>query len=182
MSKALVGLTSQFDVVGCRAMHIGYGFRLSERPQVLTISPDGYKCTCAVFLNRPSVPFQHIFGSTVPLRACWQGEEKWRTDFFPLIMASRSTPWLSPGPTPYHCRSLVEQWIYSRVLTHWTTPRWQAGSSHRSIKLTICWQWNGGFLVFKQIGQSARHHVCVQQNHPPWRFPSWLGSDSETSS
>lgn len=117
MSKALVGLTFQFDVVDCRTMHIGYDFRLSERPQVL-IGPDGYKCTCGVFLNRPSVSCQHIFVSTVPPRVCWQGEEKRRTDFFPMIVASRSTPWLSHGPTPYHCGSLVEQWIYSRVLTH----------------------------------------------------------------
>jgi hypothetical protein len=62
--RALVGLTSHFDVVGCRSIPGGYDFQLSERPRV-HIGSDAYTCTCLTFSGHPEVACQHIFVSLV---------------------------------------------------------------------------------------------------------------------
>ncbi|KAG2014770.1 hypothetical protein GB937_006489 [Aspergillus fischeri] len=59
-ARALVGLTSHFDVVGCCSISGGYDFQLSERPRV-HIGSDAYTCTCLTFSGHPEVACQHIF-------------------------------------------------------------------------------------------------------------------------
>jgi hypothetical protein len=70
-ARALVGLTSQFDVVGCRAIPAGYDFQLSERPRI-HIGSDAYTCTCSTFSGHPEMACQHIFVSCtylLPIRS-----------------------------------------------------------------------------------------------------------------
>ncbi|GIC93404.1 uncharacterized protein Aud_009891 [Aspergillus udagawae] len=68
--RALVGLTSHFDVVGCRSIPGGYDFQLSERPRV-HIGSDAYTCTCLTFSGHPEVACQHIFWLLDQLHGCF---------------------------------------------------------------------------------------------------------------
>ncbi|PYI10587.1 hypothetical protein BO78DRAFT_335231 [Aspergillus sclerotiicarbonarius CBS 121057] len=69
-ARALVGLTSQFNVASCCATPTGFDFQLTEHPQV-HIGSDGYTCTCSTFLARPSVVCQHIFWLLDQLHGCF---------------------------------------------------------------------------------------------------------------
>ncbi|KAE8389737.1 hypothetical protein BDV23DRAFT_172915 [Aspergillus alliaceus] len=68
-ARALVGLTSRFDVIGCRKTKTGFEFLFSERPRV-HIDSDGYTCTCATFIGRPGIACQHIFWLLDQLHGC----------------------------------------------------------------------------------------------------------------
>ncbi|RAL15619.1 uncharacterized protein BO97DRAFT_461349 [Aspergillus homomorphus CBS 101889] len=59
-ARALVGLTSHFDVLSCRETQTGYEFQFSELPRVL-LGAESYTCTCSTFSGRPSVACQHIY-------------------------------------------------------------------------------------------------------------------------
>ncbi|PLN76442.1 hypothetical protein BDW42DRAFT_197175 [Aspergillus taichungensis] len=59
-ARALVGLTSEYDITTCSKWATGYHFQLSEHQKV-QVGPDGYTCTCLTFLSRPTVACQHIF-------------------------------------------------------------------------------------------------------------------------
>lgn len=63
-ARALVGLTSEFDITTCSKWPTGYRFQLSEHQQV-HVGPDGYTCTCLTFLSCPTVACQHIFVSSL---------------------------------------------------------------------------------------------------------------------
>ncbi|CAI7585695.1 unnamed protein product [Penicillium glandicola] len=69
-AKALVGLTSRFDVVNCRSTPAGYDFQLLDRPQV-HLGSDSSTCTCAVFQDRPEGACQHIFWLVDQLHSCF---------------------------------------------------------------------------------------------------------------
>ena len=62
-ARALVGLTSEFDITTCSQWPTGYHFQLSEHQQV-HVGQNGYTCTCLTFLSRPTVACQHIFVSS----------------------------------------------------------------------------------------------------------------------
>ncbi|KAE8164353.1 hypothetical protein BDV40DRAFT_117524 [Aspergillus tamarii] len=68
-ARALVGLTSQFDVIGCRRTRTGFIFQFSERPQV-HIGPGGYTCTCSMFMGLPGVACPHVFWLIDQLHGC----------------------------------------------------------------------------------------------------------------
>ncbi|RAH68960.1 uncharacterized protein BO66DRAFT_429614 [Aspergillus aculeatinus CBS 121060] len=59
-ARALVGLTSHFDVARCHETQTGYGFQLSERPHV-HLGAESVTCTCPTYSSRSSVPCQHIY-------------------------------------------------------------------------------------------------------------------------
>ncbi|EAW11853.1 uncharacterized protein ACLA_006100 [Aspergillus clavatus NRRL 1] len=69
-ARALVGLTGQFEVVGCYKAREGYDFQLSERPRV-HIGPDAYTCTCSTYVGHPGVACQHIFWLLDQLHGCF---------------------------------------------------------------------------------------------------------------
>ncbi|PYH93469.1 hypothetical protein BO71DRAFT_381399 [Aspergillus ellipticus CBS 707.79] len=68
-ARALVGLTSQFNVVSCCATRTGFDFQFTEQPRV-HIGTDGYTCTCSTFPSRPEVACQHIFWLLDQLHGC----------------------------------------------------------------------------------------------------------------
>ncbi|KAF7593388.1 hypothetical protein BBP40_011578 [Aspergillus hancockii] len=68
-ARALIGLTSDFDVIGCRKTKTGFNFLLSERPRV-HLDSDGYTCTCSAFPGQPGVACQHIFWLLDQLHGC----------------------------------------------------------------------------------------------------------------
>ncbi|KAF9886049.1 hypothetical protein FE257_012105 [Aspergillus nanangensis] len=68
-ARALVGLTSQFEVISCCATRTGYDFQLSERPRV-HLDSKAYTCTCSTFTSRPEVACQHIFWLIDQLHGC----------------------------------------------------------------------------------------------------------------
>ncbi|PYI20615.1 hypothetical protein BO86DRAFT_385119 [Aspergillus japonicus CBS 114.51] len=59
-ARALVGLTSHFDVIRCQETQTGYGFQLSERPHV-HLGAESFTCTCSTYSSQLSVPCQHIY-------------------------------------------------------------------------------------------------------------------------
>jgi hypothetical protein len=61
-ARALVGLTSEFEVISCTTTETGYDFQLLERPRV-HLNHNAYTCTCSTFASRPDVACQHIFVS-----------------------------------------------------------------------------------------------------------------------
>ncbi|PWY77221.1 hypothetical protein BO94DRAFT_538082 [Aspergillus sclerotioniger CBS 115572] len=69
-AKALVGLTSQFNVASCCATPTGFDFQFTEHPRV-HIGSKGYTCTCSTFSARPSVVCQHIFWLLDQLHGCF---------------------------------------------------------------------------------------------------------------
>ncbi|RAK99686.1 uncharacterized protein BO80DRAFT_121177 [Aspergillus ibericus CBS 121593] len=69
-ARALVGLTSQFNVASCCATPTGFDFQLTEQPRV-HIGSGGYTCTCSTFSARPSVVCQHIFWLLDQLHGCF---------------------------------------------------------------------------------------------------------------
>ncbi|QQK44002.1 Zinc finger, SWIM-type [Penicillium digitatum] len=69
-ARAIVGLTSRFDVVNCRSTPAGYDFQLSDQPRV-HIGADSSTCTCAVFQDQPVGACQHIFWLVDQLHGCF---------------------------------------------------------------------------------------------------------------
>ncbi|KAE8379274.1 hypothetical protein BDV26DRAFT_171702 [Aspergillus bertholletiae] len=68
-ARALVGLTSRFDVIGCRKAKTGFDFLFSERPRV-HIGSGGYTCTCSAFTGLPGVACPHVFWLVDQLHGC----------------------------------------------------------------------------------------------------------------
>jgi hypothetical protein len=60
-ARALVGLTSQFEV-NCRVTPTGHDLQLLDRSQV-HVGSEATTCTCSVFKGHPEEPCQHIFVS-----------------------------------------------------------------------------------------------------------------------
>ncbi|KAL3463130.1 hypothetical protein BJX64DRAFT_128711 [Aspergillus heterothallicus] len=69
-ARAIIGLTTDFDVQWCSSTLTGWDFVMGKQLHVCiacdTASPtngrnDSYTCTCAVFRAKPSVACQHIF-------------------------------------------------------------------------------------------------------------------------
>ncbi|GAB1203870.1 hypothetical protein APSETT445_002510 [Aspergillus pseudonomiae] len=81
-ARALVGLTSQFDVIGCRRTKTGFDFQFSERPRV-HIGSGGYTCTCSTFMGLPGIACPHVFVSSGTIHRIRQSlltSEKWLVD------------------------------------------------------------------------------------------------------
>ncbi|EAU34768.1 predicted protein [Aspergillus terreus NIH2624] len=68
-ARALVGLTSEFEVISCTTTETGYDFQLLERPRV-HLNHNAYTCTCSTFASRPDVACQHIFWLLDQLHGC----------------------------------------------------------------------------------------------------------------
>ncbi|KAL4893326.1 hypothetical protein BDV59DRAFT_207815 [Aspergillus ambiguus] len=68
-ARALVGLTSEFEVISCTTTETGYDFQLLERPRV-HLDPNAYTCTCSTFTSRPEVACHHIFWLLDQLHGC----------------------------------------------------------------------------------------------------------------
>ncbi|KAL2860681.1 uncharacterized protein BJX67DRAFT_375906 [Aspergillus lucknowensis] len=67
-ARAVLGLTTGFDVLWCSSSRWGYEFILGERVRVCVGSDSrsgsngsAYTCSCAAFRGRPDVACQHIF-------------------------------------------------------------------------------------------------------------------------
>ncbi|KAJ6145543.1 hypothetical protein N7470_009438 [Penicillium chermesinum] len=69
-ANALVGLSTQFEVVDCRASHSGYDFQLLERPQI-HLGQNPPSCTCLAFQSNPQVACQHLFWIFDQLHLCF---------------------------------------------------------------------------------------------------------------
>ncbi|PTU16949.1 hypothetical protein P175DRAFT_0488288 [Aspergillus ochraceoroseus IBT 24754] len=59
-ARALVGLTTRFEVLSCSVSRTGYEFVFSEGPRV-HLDSDSYTCTCSTFQSRSDVACPHIF-------------------------------------------------------------------------------------------------------------------------
>lgn len=61
-ARALVGFSSQFEVITCSFMQTWYEFQLAEKARV-HLGSDAYMCTCSAFSTRSNMACQHIFVS-----------------------------------------------------------------------------------------------------------------------
>ncbi|KAK1143651.1 hypothetical protein N8T08_006261 [Aspergillus melleus] len=68
-ARALVGFSSQFEVITCCSMQTGYDFQLAEKARV-HLGSDTYTCTCSAFSSQSNVACQHIFWLLDQLYAC----------------------------------------------------------------------------------------------------------------